>query len=108
MDLTDKGITQYMNTVRRFLTERYGAVDPSWEATLSVLEDNLHIYRKLHEAIRNTPDALSTKDIKIYKEITNSILKISQKLGISPYDQGRVKTPTKGEKETDYVDSLVG
>ncbi len=107
MQLTDKGIQNYILAVRKSLTERFGGVDPTWEVQLSILEDNMHIYKKLHEAIHNNPNELSTKDLKVYKEITNGILKISQKLGISPYDKPRIKIPTKEEKEEDYVDSLM-
>jgi len=108
MKLSDKGIKNYIENVQRTLQERFGNIDPAWEMQLILLEDNLLVYKKLHEAIQNDPDSLSIKDMKVLKEVTNAVLKLSQKFGLTPYDKPRIKLPDKKEKENDYIDSLIG
>lgn len=109
MTLTTQAINKYISTIERSLTERYGNVDDSWRLLLDMLADNLRLYKVIQDKIQTKPNELKNVDIKNFKEISATILKITQKLGVSsPYDMAKVKLPQKEEKENDYVDNLLG
>lgn len=109
MTLTTQAINKYISTIERSLAERYGNVDDSWRLLLDMLADNLRLYKVIQDKIQTKPSELKNVDIKNFKEISATILKITQKLSVaSPYDLSKTKLPQKEEKENDYVESLIG
>lgn len=101
-------VERYMAACRKSLRERFGRIDEAWNLTLDMLQDQLLLYYSFQEQLRSGVD-LKFSEIKTYREITASILKLTTKLGVSsPYDQKAVRsvTPEKSDKEPDYIDSL--
>lgn len=104
----EKQVEQYIRTVRKSLKEKYGKVDPAWELMVDMLQDNLLLYYSYRDRLRSGEE-LKFSESKSFREITATILKLSQKLGISsPYDYSKVKPPKEEKKEEsqDYLDSL--
>ena len=103
----EKQVEQYIRTVRKSLKEKYGKVDPAWELMVDMLQDNLLLYYSYRDRLRSGEE-LKFSESKSFREITATILKLSQKLGVSsPYDYSKVKPPKKETKEEpDYIDSL--
>lgn len=103
----NKQVEQYIRTVRKSLKEKYGRVDPSWELMISLLEDNMLIYYNYRDRL-HAGEELKFSESKAMREVTATILKLSQKLGVSsPYDYNKTKPAKKEEKEApDYIDTL--
>lgn len=103
----NKQVEQYIRTVRKSLKEKFGTIDPAWELMVNMLEDNLLIYYNYRDRLR-AGEELKFSESKAFREITATILKLSQKLGVSsPYDYSKVKPPKKETKEEpDYIDTL--
>lgn len=103
----NKQVDQYIRTVRKSLKEKYGRVDPAWELMIDMLQDNLLVYYNYRDRL-HAGEELKFSESKAFREVTATILKLSQKLGTtSPYDTVKVKPVKKEEKEApDYLDSL--
>ena len=103
----EKQAEQYIRTVRKSLKEKYGMVDPAWELMIDMLQDNMLVYYNYRDRLR-AGEELKFSESKAMREVTATILKLSQKLGVSsPYDYNKTKPVKKEEKEApDYLDSL--
>ena len=101
-----KQVDSYIRTVRKSLKEKYGYVDPAWELMIDMLQDQLLLYYSYRERLHKGEE-LKFSESKAFREITASILKLSQKLGVnSPYDTAKVKVTDKKDDEPDYIDSI--
>lgn len=103
-------IKNYMQGVRDFLTEEYGTVKTEWEITLTLLEDSLFIYEEIKESIKeNGIYSGGTKNplLSTLKDTQATILKLTQKLGISPYDNAKIKMPEEDNTES-FINGLMG
>lgn len=101
-------VERYMAACRKSLRERFGRIDEAWNLTLDMLQDQLLLYYSFQEQLRSGVD-LKFSEIKTYREITASILKLTTKLGVSsPYDQKvtRQVANEKKDEEPDYLESL--
>jgi hypothetical protein len=102
----NKKVKDYILTVKRSLKEKYGRIDPAWQLMIDLLEDQLLLYYDFREKLHNGEE-LKFSETKSFREILASILKLSQKLGISsPYDFAKVKVTEKKEEQPDYIDEL--
>ena len=101
-----KKVSDYILTVKRSLKEKYGRIDPAWQLMIDLLEDQLLLYYDFRDKLHNGEE-LKFSETKSFREILASILKLSQKLGISsPYDTAKVKPTDKPKEEPDYLDTL--
>lgn len=103
-------VEKYMAACRKSLRERFGHIDEAWNLTLDMLQDQLLLYYSFQEQLRSGV-ALKFSEIKTYREITASILKLTTKLGVSsPYDQKitRQIATEKKDDEPDYLNELNG
>ena len=103
-------IKDYIDYVREYLISEYGEVKSEWEITLKLLEDNLILYEDIRQCLNQYGiyDASSGKKthlLSTLKEISATILKLIQKLGISPYDYARIKKETIDDTDS-FIDSL--
>lgn len=100
-------VKEYIRTVKRSLKEKYGAIDPSWQLMIDCLEDQLLLYYTYRDKLHSGAE-LKFSETKSFREILASILKLTQKLGVSsPYDQVKVKPAgNKKDEEPDYIDTL--
>ena len=103
-----KKVDKYMAACRKSLRERFGHIDEAWNLTLDMLCDQLLLYYSFQDKLRGGQE-LKFSEIKTYREITASILKLTTKLGVSsPYDQKitRQMATEKKEEEPDYINEL--
>lgn len=103
-------ITLYIEGVNQYLKNQYGEVKPEWGTTLMVLEDTLRRYEQIKEAINTNGiyDPTTGKKNMLLaseKDYIATILKISQKLGISPWDASKIKNVEDDDSE-DFIESL--
>ena len=103
----NRKVKEYIRTVKKSLKEKYGQIDPSWGLMVDLLEDQLLLYYGYRDRLHNGEELKYTES-KSFREILASILKLTQKLGVSsPYDQVKVKPTNDSKKdEPDYIDSL--
>lgn len=102
-----KGVTD-------FLTNKYGTINPEWQVTLMALRDTLHRYIQIKKEIDKIGIydlATGTKNplLSTEKDCLATILKLSQKLGISPWDYAKINKAENGNEEDDtedFIDSL--
>lgn len=104
-------IKDYMQGVRDFLQNEYGEVKSEWEITLIMLEDNLNLYEEIKQSIKDNGIYSVTRGVKnpllsTMKDTQATILKISQKLGISPWDSSKIKQAPVDDVN-DFVESLM-
>lgn len=112
MNLTEETIKNYMLGVREHLTKEYKQINPEWEITLGILEDQLILYKRLKDTINeqglmNGAGTSKNPLLSTQKDCVATILKLSQKLGISPWDYSKIHND--GEEDTEsFIDSLTG
>lgn len=108
--MNDK-VTIYINNVKEYLIKIYNDVDPSWEATLLILEDTLRRYEQIKEVINSTGIYDSSTNRKnpllsTEKDLVATILKLTQKLGVSPWDSSKIKIIEDDDSE-DFIEELI-
>lgn len=103
-------IKEYINAVNEYLLNQYGEVKQEWKATLMVLQDTLERYLQIKESINENGiyDPASGKKnplLTTEKDCIATILKISQKLGVSPWDSSKIKIAEEDNTE-DFIEAL--
>lgn len=103
---------QYIQNIRDYLVEEYGSVKPEWELTLILLQNTIERYNRVAKIIDKEGIYDSTRGVKnpllsTEKDLLATILKMSQKLGISPYDKNKIRTQDEDDTE-EFLDSLTG
>ena len=109
--MSKKDINKFIEDVRKYLTEKYGQVYPQWEAIIFLLQDNLELYMLCRKSIKDngifdTETYKKNPLLSTAKDITATIIKQIQHLGLSPYAVGRIKVDEEDDTE-DFVESLV-
>lgn len=105
-----KTTRDYLLNVEGYLTNKYGSVSPEWEATLSLLADNLDLYNECRKSIRTHGiyDASTGKKnplLATMKDLQATILKQIQHLGLSPYAASKIKSEIEDDTD-DFIDRL--
>lgn len=100
-------IPTYMKAVKAYLIAEYGSVKGEWQITLMALEDALNRYGQVKQAIEqygiyDAQTGIKNPLLSTEKDLLATILKLSQKLGISPWDASKIKAP-----ETDDTDDFI-
>lgn len=108
--MTKQQVPYYIKAIRKSLEQKYGGIKYEWEIYLDMLSDNLKLYIAIRDRMERegseAPDNKHTNpNIKAFKEISANIMKLTVKLGVSPYDEARIKCEEKGDND-DYLDSL--
>lgn len=103
-------IKKYMKGVHQFLIEKYGEVKPEWGCTLTCLENTLRRYNQVKETldevgIFDTTTGKKNALLTTEKDCIATILKISQKLGINPWDDSKIKAEVE-EDDEDFIEGL--
>ncbi|MBD5229545.1 MAG: P27 family phage terminase small subunit [Bacteroidales bacterium] len=99
-----------MNGIRGYLNTAYGAIDPSWELTLELLEDNLYQYFEYKNIIKqagvfNFETYRKNPLISTLKDIQATIIKQVLNLGLSPYAKAKIKI-TEDDNSDEFINSL--
>jgi phage terminase small subunit len=98
------------NTITH-LQEEYGEVKPEWEVQLELLEDTLDMIVTIQEEIK-TNGVFNPKTFKknplinSLKDYQTLLLKLSQKLGCSPYDISKIKKLSEEDTTEDFIEAL--
>lgn len=99
------------NTITH-LEEEYGEVKPEWQVQLDLLEDTLEMIVTLQEEIKSNgvfnPTTFKKNPlINSLKDYQTLLLKLSQKLGCSPYDLSKIKKLSEEDDTEDYIEKLI-
>lgn len=104
---------KYLNAVRKYLKEKYGKVNSEWEQPLEILGDNLELYQKCKESIKNDGLLLLAKNgaftknslIKVMFDAQIQITKIIQEFGLTPKSASKINLV---EEDDDTLKELLG
>lgn len=108
--MNKKEIKLYIESVREYLINRYGSLKPEWECIIMLLKDYIIRYIQVRESINDNgiydintgrKNPLLTTE----KDIIASILKLSQKLGVSPWDLSKIKDEKEDDADS-FIESL--
>lgn len=99
-----------IKTIKDYLTDKYGSVKPEWELLLSMLADNIELYKDCKVSLKNNGlyDANTGKKnplIASIKDIQAQIMKQIQHLGLSPYASSKIKQDIEDDSE-DFIEGL--
>ena len=108
--MNKKEIKLYIESVREYLINRYGSLKPEWECIIMLLKDYIIRYIQVRESINDngiydTNTGRKNPLLTTEKDIIASILKLSQKLGVSPWDLSKIKDDKEDDTE-DYLNEL--
>jgi P27 family predicted phage terminase small subunit len=89
---------KYLNSVRRYLKEKFGKVNPEWEQPLEILGDNLELYQDCKQSIKNDGLLLMAKNgaytknplIKVMMDAQIQITKLISEFGLSPKSASKI------------------
>lgn len=103
-------VDNYMQGINDYLVSKYGQVKPEWGATLMLLKDSLIRYNQIKEILETEGlfDSNTYKKnplITSEKDLIATINKITQKLGITPYDAAKIKMEDT-EDDAEFIESL--
>lgn len=100
--------------IRGSLIDRYGEIPLEWELHLQILEDTIDRYNQVREEINK--QGISVGNVKnqllsTEKDCLATILKITQKLGVTPWDKAKLEKaecdiPEEEDDEGDFIDTL--
>lgn len=112
VDMKREHIKKYIEDTKQQLTEEYGEIKPSWEVTLSLMEDTLEMIVDLQEGIkeRGLFDEKGKKNplINSLKDYQTLMLRLSQKIGCtSPYDISKIKKLSEEDDTEEFIESLI-
>lgn len=101
---------QYIKKVEEYLTEKYGGVSAEWGAMITLLADNLDLYRDCKDSIRQHGiyDATTGKKnplLATMKDLQATMIKQMQHLGLSPYAASKIKAEVE-EDDEDFIEAL--
>lgn len=106
-----ENIKKYIEDTRTQLKEQYKEVKPDWEVTLTLMEDTLEMIVDLQEGIRERGlfDEKGRKNplINSLKDYQTLMLRLSQKLGTSPYDISKIKKLSEEDDTEEFIESLI-
>lgn len=100
----------YLDSVCKYLVSKYGAVQNEWIASIILLGDTLDLYNMCMESIRENGifDVATYKKnplLTTVKDQIATINKITQKLGITPYDAAKIKMSDEDDSG-DFIEAL--
>ena len=111
VDMKREDIKKYIEDTRTQLKEQYKEVKPDWEVTLTLMEDTLEMIVDLQEGIkeRGLFDEKGRKNplINSLKDYQTLMLRLSQKLGTSPYDISKIKKLSEDDDTEEFIESLI-
>lgn len=102
---------KYIKAIETYLTNKYGKLQDEWTVLIDLFVENLELYLECKKVIDKVGIYNYDKDKKnpllgTLKETTQTLLKISQQLTISPWSAAKIKNI--GEDSTDdFINALV-
>lgn len=104
---------KYLQSVRKYLKEKYGKVAPEWEQPLELLGDNLELYQQCKDSIKNDGLLLMAKNgsytknplIKVQLDAQIQITKLINEFGLSPKSASKINLV---DEDDDELKELIG
>lgn len=106
-------IQNYMWTLHKFLSKKFGAINDEWIPSLMMLADNLHIFNLCKEQIRK--DGLLITDrfgvltknpcLKVQNDAQIQIVKLLQQFGLTPYALSKIKS--NDDEDDTFLEDLI-
>lgn len=101
---------EYIEQIKNYLKETYGEVKPEWNLTIQSLEDTIKRYTEVkqiidEEGIFFTDTKRKNPLLSTEKDLLSTILKLTQKLCISPWDVSKLKIQ-EDDNVDDYINNL--
>lgn len=110
MTTMDK-VNRYIKDIEKYLISKHGSVNDEWRSVIDMYADNLILLDKVNKVIeevgifdyekRKKNPLLSTK-----KETEITLIKLGDKLGLSPAAQAKIKL-TESDNTEDFIAGLV-
>lgn len=105
-----KKTKELINSIREYLINQYGNIQPQWELTLTLLQDNIEMYQQCKLSINQNGiyDAESGKKnplLSTVKDIQATIIKQIQHLGLTPYASSKIKQEIEDDSDS-FIESL--
>lgn len=105
-----QGTKKSIDTIKKYLENKYGLVNPEWETIINMLGDNIDLYKDCKESVRinGIYDPSTGKKnplLATIKDLQATIMKQIQHLGLSPYAQSKIKIDAESDEE-DFINSL--
>lgn len=102
---------KYIKKVEEYLTERYGGVSAEWGVMITLLADNLDLYKDCKESVKqnglyDTTTGKKNPLLSTIKDIQATIIKQIQHLGLSPYAASKIKKAEVEEDDEDFIEGL--
>lgn len=106
-----KKTNDYIKAAQEHLENTYGEVKSEWVITLQMMKDNIELYQRvLNEidtyGIYNAQTGLKNPLLSTAKDLQASLMKMTQKLGLTPYDAAKIKQTTEDDTE-DFIDRML-
>lgn len=104
-----------MKGIKSFLKNKYGTISDEWTMTLMILENTIKRYIQIKEeidknGIYDTTTHLKNPLLSTEKDCLATILKLTQKLGITPWDYAKINKAESllddDDDSDDFIDSL--
>lgn len=96
-------------SIDKFLIEKYGAVKPEWELVITLLMDNVELYKECKKSLKE--NGIYNKDtgaknplLITLRDTQVQIIKVIQQLGLSPYANSRIKDVI--DNDDDFINGL--
>ncbi len=101
---------EYIEQIKNYLKETYGEVKPEWNLTIQSLEDTIKRYTEVKKIIDEggiffTDTKRKNPLLSTEKDLLSTILKLTQKLCISPWDVSKLKIQ-EDDNVDDYINNL--
>lgn len=93
-----------MKKITAYLTEKYGDIQPQWEATITTIADNLDMIADCQQEIKRVGlynDRTGRKNplIATIKDLQATNMKCYQQLGVTPWSESKIKQTDSTEAE---------
>lgn len=97
-------IDKYIKYIKTYLERRFGKFENEWIITLSCLEDCLRRYDEIKESIKvngiyDPSTGRKNPLLSTEKDCLATIVKLCQKLGVSPYDAAKIRETEEDDSE---------
>lgn len=106
-----KEIKNHIDSCKESIIKRYGEIPSQYFITINLLEDTLIRYSQVKEAIDkfgicDSQTGVKNQLLSSEKDLLATIFKLTQKLGLSPYDSAKIKVAE--EDDSNLLSALMG
>lgn len=102
---------KYVEAIEKYLIAKYGKLQDEWRVLIDLFVENLELYIQCKEVINkvgiyNYDKGKKNPLLGVLKETTQTLLKISQQLTISPWSASKIRN-IDGDNTEDFIEALI-